>query len=110
MSLVLILLASIVLGQPSPDITQDTLSQRLCLNVIMGPEYLGQGLSSILTSYLRFHNDPFDYTVEAKAKKLERFKSLEHDRLKDIDVEFILPDKPRAIDTIKQTDGVDIEL
>ena len=41
--------------------------------MIMGKEYLGQAMSSILASFLRFHNDPFDYAVESKAKNFERF-------------------------------------
>ena len=54
-----------------------------------------------------FYNDPHNYAYEAKAKKFNRYKEVEGGKKKDIDIEFIIPDEPRAVRSFKVQNGWD---
>ena len=52
------------------------LDHRACIAIVLGYEYLAQGMSSVNNRYLTFFNDPLRHTWSNKTRLSSRYRDL----------------------------------
>jgi len=71
------------------------MDQRLCISLVVGYQYLENGLSNVLDRYLKFFNNPARY--DSRTSKTPRYEQSKYRYFKDlgleVDLQFLNPQK-----------------